>query len=316
MNNTLIITIFSIIFLLNSGQINRPPYKNIYINQDILFAVSWENINVPPNLNNRYFMREYTNFEDYDIYYDFDFENGKILTTPIVISENAEYSEVPIVDYFNDHLYYCLYDFKEIIKSNGYDSVENIWCADWDVTNRRHPNLVDFGNHFKYALFFLDSMNITNPEMYDLPKVKFPLKVPNAYEFPLSNFLSDTKIDSNITRHVYLFKCKVSYRKKPNESWVVYFPNFQYKLTRGISSNKATLYKKYKEALASGNEVDFLRNQIFQQRFVVNNVIIGFKDVRPFPVDSLSTWFSENKSLINTMNPKAKAYYQSKGYLK
>jgi hypothetical protein len=211
---------FCIIFLLVSGAcrstipietenriVESKPFNNIYIEKEIIFAVSWK----------------YFNF--YDEWYRVEL-TGK--------PSQLQYEELGALSSNDSHGVH-IFDFSELLVNNNFTSLKNRWIL------RKPMNEINFHckdtYKFKYFLSLIaDSLTIdsvSNLFTSDMASF-FPLNVSNRYDLPISKFME--KVIPTMTyapmfiNDVYLFKCKVTYQKVDTAYTAIFLPDLNQKL--------------------------------------------------------------------------------------
>jgi hypothetical protein len=339
---------FCIIFLLVSGAcrsivsietenqiVESKPFNNIYIEKEMIFAVSWK----------------YFNF--YDEWYRVEL-TGK--------PSQLQYEELGALSSNDSHGVH-IFDFSELLVNNNFTSLKNRWIL------RKPMNEIDFHcentYNFKYFLSLIaDSLiidSVSNLSAGDITSF-FPLNVSNRYDLPISKFME--KVIPTMTyapmfiNDVYLFKCKVTYQKVDSAYTAIFLPDLNLKLKNTKYnrifnyykiSNKIKIYdkehgflfryrddyetnisisrlwrKRVRNNLLCNNEILWIgfhpyslvtiypykemMHSLHNQLNLNNNYIYAINELTPFPVDSLTSWLQNNPDILHSLNPKTIKY--------
>jgi hypothetical protein len=169
-----------------SKSFESKPFNNLYIEKEMILAVSWQFLDLSFAPSSKY-------------------KNNNIGSTYLRWIKNLILEN----DFYGTHVF----DFNEILINNNFDSIKNRWIL------RRPLWEYEFhcSNSYQYS-YFLNRIT-ENKYNYEETKYKlnFPIYVNNKYTLPISNFMNQVK--SNITNEqmffneLYLFKCKVTFQK-------------------------------------------------------------------------------------------------------
>jgi hypothetical protein len=256
-------------------------YKNLEVNKEMVIAVSWNGMG-------RY---DYQTKIDLSIF-------------------RTEMSSL-----FNEHFFESLpfvVDFYELIKPNGFDSINNLWEMARDPLNgaddsisqydalayicmvRSKPRPAsDFSNYYmKYFLRYIIPDDKLKPwrnynqnnSISELPKLP-----ENHFIIPLTNlnyksFRSELYSNYNFGNDVFIFQCKMTFLSVGKHYYS--FPNLKYKAP--------TKRKRYRDRII-GQDIEI--HQIYNvtdikplSKLEIKDIIENNKSLKPSQVRTLKKW--------------------------
>jgi hypothetical protein len=303
------------------------PFNNLYIEKEMILAVSWKFLDYSNNVP-RYGLRDYQ-------------------YTYKTIRHSAGEIE-------NDYLGTHILDFAEILINNNFNSIKNRWIIKRPLSDDEYQ----CDNSYKYFYFLETILDNKNKSEKELARITFPSNVSNLYTLPVSKFMHQIK--SSITdrnmffNDIYLFKCKVTYQKTDSIYNTISLPELNLKRKDmkskdGVEivmkkSNKiihrfdgGAIFKKSGNIIAnipiksiwenhlknksiyypdiSSSINDILRNyekieyamieSLHKASNLTNNYIYAINSLTPFPVDSIGKWLQNNPDIRRKMTSKS-----------
>jgi hypothetical protein len=317
------------------------PFNNLYIEKEMILAVSWMHLSHSEPMKMQY----KSNLEGIIHTY-----NNKL---------NLDIND-------NEYWGINIFDFSELIISNNFNSLQNRWILRRPLWNSDYhcSNIDRSPYNLAYLLKSLSDTLFYSNEKKSI--LRFPLDVNNRYDMPISKFMYQVK--SNATNKqmflddLYLFKCKVTFQKVDSSFNAILLPDLDITLKdmKNIKGVKIVKRKSDKSIYDFDGGVHFINSDLKDVTIPIkhiwrkklknksiyyedididhcvprinsnsdlieyamirslhkslklkNNYIYAINQVEPFSIDSIETWLQNNPNLVNNIKPASARYLKN-----